>query len=198
MRKCSLSFWWWSWTELPAFKKLLSIYFPKLMELPGQMRPRDKKAIHSIAVCWWKHHMIFWKTWTLVLKCARDMKPCSALPCLSHELWWRRGKVRVITRMWCLSSIGHIAGKLQLGEFRCYLAYWVACPYAFSRRIWQLRRFLTQLSFVVDLQSCMICVARRITTGERAFPSNPESFITRHDLSGKSFVCLRFTHLEDL
>uniref|UniRef100_A0A452VJZ7 Nuclear receptor coactivator n=1 Tax=Ursus maritimus TaxID=29073 RepID=A0A452VJZ7_URSMA len=35
------------------------------------------------------------------------------------------------------------------------------------------------------LQSCMICVARRITTGERAFPSNPESFITRHDLSGK-------------
>uniref|UniRef100_A0A8D1YEK7 histone acetyltransferase n=1 Tax=Sus scrofa TaxID=9823 RepID=A0A8D1YEK7_PIG len=36
-----------------------------------------------------------------------------------------------------------------------------------------------------DLQSCMICVARRITTGERAFPSNPESFITRHDLSGK-------------
>ncbi|XP_047626884.1 nuclear receptor coactivator 3 isoform X5 [Phacochoerus africanus] len=34
-----------------------------------------------------------------------------------------------------------------------------------------------------DLQSCMICVARRITTGERAFPSNPESFITRHDLS---------------
>uniref|UniRef100_G3SM44 Nuclear receptor coactivator n=1 Tax=Loxodonta africana TaxID=9785 RepID=G3SM44_LOXAF len=37
----------------------------------------------------------------------------------------------------------------------------------------------------VDLQSCMICVARRITTGERAFPANPESFITRHDLSGK-------------
>uniref|UniRef100_I3MPX3 Nuclear receptor coactivator 3 n=1 Tax=Ictidomys tridecemlineatus TaxID=43179 RepID=I3MPX3_ICTTR len=36
-----------------------------------------------------------------------------------------------------------------------------------------------------DLQSCMICVARRITTGERAFQSNPESFITRHDLSGK-------------
>ncbi|XP_008825677.1 nuclear receptor coactivator 3 isoform X2 [Nannospalax galili] len=36
-----------------------------------------------------------------------------------------------------------------------------------------------------DLQSCMICVARRITTGERTFPSNPESFITRHDLSGK-------------
>ncbi|XP_040837289.1 nuclear receptor coactivator 3 isoform X2 [Ochotona curzoniae] len=36
-----------------------------------------------------------------------------------------------------------------------------------------------------DLQSCMICVARRITTGERAFPPNPESFITRHDLSGK-------------
>ncbi|KAM6147361.1 nuclear receptor coactivator 3 [Erethizon dorsatum] len=36
-----------------------------------------------------------------------------------------------------------------------------------------------------DLQSCMICVARRITTGERAFPSNPESFSTRHDLSGK-------------
>ncbi|XP_031289513.1 nuclear receptor coactivator 3 isoform X1 [Camelus dromedarius] len=36
-----------------------------------------------------------------------------------------------------------------------------------------------------DLQSCMICVARRVTTGERAFPSNPESFITRHDLSGK-------------
>uniref|UniRef100_A0A2K6ULD4 Nuclear receptor coactivator 3 n=1 Tax=Saimiri boliviensis boliviensis TaxID=39432 RepID=A0A2K6ULD4_SAIBB len=36
-----------------------------------------------------------------------------------------------------------------------------------------------------DLQSCMICVARRITTGERVYPSNPESFITRHDLSGK-------------
>ncbi|XP_023597238.1 nuclear receptor coactivator 3 [Trichechus manatus latirostris] len=36
-----------------------------------------------------------------------------------------------------------------------------------------------------DLQSCMICVARRITTAERVFPSNPESFITRHDLSGK-------------
>uniref|UniRef100_A0A8C5NW15 Nuclear receptor coactivator 3 n=1 Tax=Jaculus jaculus TaxID=51337 RepID=A0A8C5NW15_JACJA len=36
-----------------------------------------------------------------------------------------------------------------------------------------------------DLQSCMICVARRVTTGERAFPSNHESFITRHDLSGK-------------
>ncbi|XP_063260194.1 nuclear receptor coactivator 3 isoform X2 [Prinia subflava] len=36
-----------------------------------------------------------------------------------------------------------------------------------------------------DLQSCMICVARRITTAERMFPANPESFITRHDLSGK-------------
>nr|XP_031362364.1 nuclear receptor coactivator 3 isoform X4 [Lonchura striata domestica] len=36
-----------------------------------------------------------------------------------------------------------------------------------------------------DLQSCMICVARRITTTERVFPANPESFITRHDLSGK-------------
>ncbi|XP_055452223.1 nuclear receptor coactivator 3 isoform X3 [Psammomys obesus] len=36
-----------------------------------------------------------------------------------------------------------------------------------------------------DLQCCMICVARRVTTGERAFPSSPESFITRHDLSGK-------------
>ncbi|XP_073092574.1 nuclear receptor coactivator 3 isoform X1 [Manis javanica] len=36
-----------------------------------------------------------------------------------------------------------------------------------------------------DLQSCMICVARRITSGERTFASNPESFITRHDLSGK-------------
>ncbi|KAM7150159.1 nuclear receptor coactivator 3 isoform 5-T18 [Macrochelys suwanniensis] len=36
-----------------------------------------------------------------------------------------------------------------------------------------------------DLQSCMICVARRITTVERVFPTNPESFITRHDLSGK-------------
>ena len=35
----------------------------------------------------------------------------------------------------------------------------------------------------------MICVARRITTGERAFPSNPESFITRHDLSGKNCAC---------
>ncbi|NXQ23650.1 NCOA3 protein, partial [Alaudala cheleensis] len=36
-----------------------------------------------------------------------------------------------------------------------------------------------------DLQSCMICVARRITTAERVFPANPESFITRHDISGK-------------
>ncbi|XP_063814975.1 nuclear receptor coactivator 3 [Pseudophryne corroboree] len=36
-----------------------------------------------------------------------------------------------------------------------------------------------------DLQSCMICVARRITNVERVFTSNPESFITRHDLSGK-------------
>ncbi|XP_006881810.1 PREDICTED: nuclear receptor coactivator 3 [Elephantulus edwardii] len=36
-----------------------------------------------------------------------------------------------------------------------------------------------------DLQSCMICVARRITTGERGFSSSHESFITRHDLSGK-------------
>ncbi|KAM7037835.1 nuclear receptor coactivator 3 isoform 1-T5 [Acridotheres tristis] len=36
-----------------------------------------------------------------------------------------------------------------------------------------------------DLQSCMICVARRITAAEGAFPANPESFITRHDLSGK-------------
>ncbi|XP_050763525.1 nuclear receptor coactivator 3 [Gymnogyps californianus] len=36
-----------------------------------------------------------------------------------------------------------------------------------------------------DLQSCMICVARRIATAERVFPTNPESFITRHDLSGK-------------
>nr|XP_009932111.1 PREDICTED: nuclear receptor coactivator 3 [Opisthocomus hoazin] len=36
-----------------------------------------------------------------------------------------------------------------------------------------------------DLQSCMICVARRITTAERVFLTNPESFITRHDLSGK-------------
>ncbi|XP_059683360.1 nuclear receptor coactivator 3 [Gavia stellata] len=36
-----------------------------------------------------------------------------------------------------------------------------------------------------DLQSCMICVARRMTTAERVFPANPESFITRHDLSGK-------------
>ncbi|XP_064586329.1 nuclear receptor coactivator 3 isoform X3 [Zonotrichia leucophrys gambelii] len=36
-----------------------------------------------------------------------------------------------------------------------------------------------------DLQSCMICVARRIMTAERVFPGNPESFITRHDLSGK-------------
>lgn len=34
----------------------------------------------------------------------------------------------------------------------------------------------------------MICVARRITSGERTFASNPESFITRHDLSGKNFV----------
>ncbi|NWZ37586.1 NCOA3 protein, partial [Brachypodius atriceps] len=36
-----------------------------------------------------------------------------------------------------------------------------------------------------DLQSCMICVARRIATAERVFPANPESFVTRHDLSGK-------------
>ncbi|XP_057241334.1 nuclear receptor coactivator 3 isoform X8 [Malurus melanocephalus] len=37
----------------------------------------------------------------------------------------------------------------------------------------------------LQLQSCMICVARRIATVERIFPANPESFITRHDLSGK-------------
>ncbi|XP_075439205.1 nuclear receptor coactivator 3 isoform X2 [Ascaphus truei] len=36
-----------------------------------------------------------------------------------------------------------------------------------------------------DLQSCMICVARRIATAERVFAASPESFITRHDLSGK-------------
>jgi len=39
-----------------------------------------------------------------------------------------------------------------------------------------------------DLQSCMICVARRIATAERVFPTNPESFITRHDLSGEKCV----------
>uniref|UniRef100_A0A8C5MZW8 Nuclear receptor coactivator n=1 Tax=Leptobrachium leishanense TaxID=445787 RepID=A0A8C5MZW8_9ANUR len=36
-----------------------------------------------------------------------------------------------------------------------------------------------------DLQSCMICVARRMTNVERVFSTAPESFITRHDLSGK-------------
>lgn len=36
-----------------------------------------------------------------------------------------------------------------------------------------------------DLQSCMICVARRISTMERVFSPNTESFVTRHDLSGK-------------
>ncbi|KAM3839157.1 nuclear receptor coactivator 3 isoform 1-T5 [Vipera latastei] len=36
-----------------------------------------------------------------------------------------------------------------------------------------------------DLQSCMICVARRISTIERVFSPNTESFVTRHDLSGK-------------
>nr|XP_060628138.1 nuclear receptor coactivator 3 isoform X2 [Anolis sagrei ordinatus] len=36
-----------------------------------------------------------------------------------------------------------------------------------------------------DLQSCMICVARRISAVERAFSPNTESFVTRHDLSGK-------------
>ncbi|XP_054835503.1 nuclear receptor coactivator 3 [Eublepharis macularius] len=36
-----------------------------------------------------------------------------------------------------------------------------------------------------DLQSCMICVARRISTVERVFSPNTESFVTRHDLSGK-------------
>lgn len=36
-----------------------------------------------------------------------------------------------------------------------------------------------------DLQSCMICVARRIATIERGFSASPESFMTRHDLSGK-------------
>lgn len=39
-----------------------------------------------------------------------------------------------------------------------------------------------------DLQSCMICVARRIATAERVFSTNPESFITRHDLSGEKCV----------
>nr|XP_056723431.1 nuclear receptor coactivator 3 [Euleptes europaea] len=36
-----------------------------------------------------------------------------------------------------------------------------------------------------DLQSCMICVARRISTMERVFSPITESFVTRHDLSGK-------------
>ncbi|XP_048464499.1 nuclear receptor coactivator 3 [Rhincodon typus] len=37
-----------------------------------------------------------------------------------------------------------------------------------------------------DLQSCMICVARRITPVERSpFPSSPESFVTKHDMTGK-------------
>ncbi|KAJ7332009.1 hypothetical protein JRQ81_014189 [Phrynocephalus forsythii] len=36
-----------------------------------------------------------------------------------------------------------------------------------------------------DLQSCMICVARRISAVERVFSPNTESFVTRHDLSGK-------------
>ncbi|KAH0619132.1 hypothetical protein JD844_018824 [Phrynosoma platyrhinos] len=36
-----------------------------------------------------------------------------------------------------------------------------------------------------DLQSCMICVARRISALERVFSPNTESFVTRHDLSGK-------------
>lgn len=34
----------------------------------------------------------------------------------------------------------------------------------------------------------MICVARRIATAERVFSTNPESFITRHDLSGEKCV----------
>ncbi|XP_069740285.1 nuclear receptor coactivator 3-like isoform X2 [Narcine bancroftii] len=37
-----------------------------------------------------------------------------------------------------------------------------------------------------DLQSCMICVARRITPVERSqFLTSPESFVTRHDMTGK-------------
>ncbi|XP_043945846.1 nuclear receptor coactivator 3 [Protopterus annectens] len=36
-----------------------------------------------------------------------------------------------------------------------------------------------------DLQSCMICVARRVTAVERAFHPATESFITSHDLTGK-------------
>nr|XP_020634952.1 nuclear receptor coactivator 3-like [Pogona vitticeps] len=39
-----------------------------------------------------------------------------------------------------------------------------------------------------DLQSCMICVARRISTVERVFSPNTESFVTRHDLSGEKYA----------
>eukprot|EP00061_Rhincodon_typus_P015458 g43141.t1 len=40
-----------------------------------------------------------------------------------------------------------------------------------------------------NLQSCMICVARRITPVERSpFPSSPESFVTKHDMTGSSVM----------
>lgn len=49
------------------------------------------------------------------------------------------------------------------------------------------------LSCYSDLQSCMICVARRITAVERA-----ERFSTRHELSGKFPPCHQIDALSQL
>ena len=139
------------------------------MEFLGITRPRDKKAIHLTVVCWWKH-MIFWKTWMPVLKLARDMRQCSASPCLSLELCWKKGKVRV--RDAGLSSCWRVLARhlLRIISKSACNPTWLPLS-------------------LVDLQCCMICVARRVTTGERTFPSSPESFITRHHLSGKASLC---------
>lgn len=50
-------------------------------------------------------------------------------------------------------------------------------------------KYVKQITFIADLQSCMICVARRISTMERVFSPNTESFVTRHDLSGEKLIC---------
>lgn len=51
---------------------------------------------------------------------------------------------------------------------------------------------LTLFSFSpADLQSCMICVARRVTAMERT-----ESFSTRHELSGQDLCALPWTVTE--
>lgn len=49
--------------------------------------------------------------------------------------------------------------------------------------------FKKNLLFTSDLQSCMICVARRVTAMERT-----ESFSTRHELSGEDLCSPQQSH----